>query len=255
MPNESDLRNLLGAQDVVSRLDPQRIVAQSRRRRLPRQIGAGVIGALAIAGFAVVAVPSLQNQPGAESTAESAGGSFASDNEAGDTSASIIKRAPAERLNLCGAPLAEVAPSSLGLRLDVAFAQTALVGSSPVTGVVRLTNTSGVTVSGTTAATPAITVSQAGTTLWHSPSPGDLSAVTVNLAPGESLDYSATFVPVRCEPEDDATEQFRPGLPPLPAGNYELSAALDFVSDLPPTDSSTDELELVTGPRSAIVLQ
>ena len=257
MPSESELRNLLGAGAAANRLDPVRIVAESRRRRLPRQLGAGVIGALAIAGFAVVAVPSLQPPPPAavSTLGTPEAGLPAEGGAVGDTSASIIKRAPAERLNLCGAPLTEVEPSTLGLRLDVAFAESAAIGSAPVSGIVRLTNSSTVTISGSTAAAPAITVSENGLTLWHSPSPGDLTAVRVNLAPGESLDFAATFEPVLCAAEDDAAEQFRPGLPPLAAGNYELSAALDFVPDAPPEENSTVGLELVTGPTSPIELQ
>ncbi|MDP3208194.1 MAG: hypothetical protein Q8M65_03510 [Rhodoglobus sp.] len=255
MPSESDLRKLLSGGEVVNRLETDSIVAQSRRRRLPRQVGAGVFGALAIAGIAVITVPSFLNQPPATvSTLESAGDSLAPEG-GGETSTSIIKRAPAERLNLCGAPLAEVEPSTLGLVLEVLFADSGPVGTAPITGTVRLTNTSSAPVSGTTAAAPAVAVSQNGITQWHSPSAGELSAVQVNLAPGESLEYEASFNPVRCGIEDDAGEQFRPGLPPLAAGTYELSAALDFVSDSPGSDDSTFGLELVTGPPSPITLQ
>ncbi len=255
MPNESDLRTLLGDGEIGNRLDAAHIVAQSRRRRMPRQVGAALVGAMAIAGIAVVAVPSLQSQPPAAlSTAESAEG-FAADSGASDSSASIIKRAPAELLNPCAAPLTDVEPSRLGLVLEIAFADTAPVGTAPVSGVVRLTNTSDVAVSGTTAATPAITLSQDGVTLWHSQGVGDLSAVTVSLDPGESLEYPASFEPVRCAPEDDAAEQFRPALPALDPGSYDLSAALDFVADTAPAGDAVVELDLVTGPLSPVSLQ
>ena len=109
MPTESDLRRLLDSGNVVNSLDPQRIVAQSRRRRLPRQVGAGVVGALAIAGIAVVTLPSFLTQPpSAVSTLESAEAPAA--DAGGDASTSIIQRAPAELLNLCGLPLGEAEP-------------------------------------------------------------------------------------------------------------------------------------------------
>lgn len=254
MPTESDLRRLLDSGNVVNSLDPQRIVAQSRRRRLPRQVGAGVVGALAIAGIAVVTLPSFLTQPpSAVSTLESAEAPAA--DAGGDASTSIIQRAPAELLNLCGLPLGEAEPSSLGLLVEVLFPESAASGSVPILGAVRLTNTSATAVSGTTAATPAITVSQDGVTLWHSPSAGDLSAVRVDLQPGEWLDYEASFEPVRCDIGDDAAEKFGPGLPPLVPGTYNLSAALDFVPDAPASDDTAVDLELITGPLAPITLQ
>lgn len=245
---ENDLRELLASVPTPEhRLDASTIIARSRLRRLPRQLGAGAVGILAIAGIAVVTVPSMlvtppttistMEQPAADSSTES-----------------MIKRAPADRLNLCTAPIAEVAPSRLGLQLDVVLPASAPVGTAPVEAVVRLTNTSAATVTGTTGPAPAITLSQNGLTLWHSNGPEDSSAVLINLAPGETLEYAASFVPVRCDVDDDLAEQFRPDLPPLPAGIYELSAAIDFLPDAPPTDGSTPGLDLVTGPRAFVTL-
>jgi hypothetical protein len=253
MPSEDDLRDLFAsasAPHAPHSIDAERVIARSRRRRLPRQLAAGTVGVLAIAGISVVGLQSIQLAPPSSSitSQETAAGAAPAED-------STIKRAPAEKLNLCTSALAEVAPSPLGLQLDVTFPQSAPVGTAPVEATVLLTNTSAVPISGTTGPSPALTLSQDGIVLWHSNGAVAASAVLVNLAPGESLEYAASFVPVRCEVDDDLAESFREGLPALPPGAYELSAALDFLPDALPTDGSTPGLDLVTGPRSTIILQ
>lgn len=246
MPDEKDLRELFAAETVNHSLDPKRIVARSRARRLPKQLAAAAIGTLAIAGITVVAVQTTQlTQPTATSMLadQSAGGSAPAEGYE-------LKRAPAEKLNLCTGPVAEPVPSTYGLQLDVAFPATAPTGTAPIQGTVRLTNTSAVQVTGTTAATPAITLSQGGVVLWHSNGPMITSLAVVTLAPGASMEYQASFTPVRCDVDDDLAESFRPDLPAVPGGSYELSAAIDF------SPSAQDAaIDLVTGPRSNITLQ
>ncbi len=254
MPSESELRDLLSSAHAPHDLDAQRIIARTRRRRLPRQLAAGAVSVLAVAGISVVAIQTSLVSPPPSAVSmmdQSAEGGAAPE----ASTESTIKRAPADRINLCEAPLAEVAPSSLGLQVDVAFPPTASVGTDPVVGAVRLTNTGTQTVSGTTTTVPAITLSREGVVLWHSNGQLDTAERAVTLAPGESVEYEASFVPVRCTVEDDGAEQFRADLPPIPAGDYDLSAALDFLPDTPPTDGSTPGLDLVTGPRSTITLQ
>jgi hypothetical protein len=80
-----------------------------------------------------------------------------------------------------------------------------------------------------------------------------LSLTGVDLAPGESLEYTASFDAVECGPEDDGPDGFRADLPALAPGTYELSAAIDFAPDVPdPTEPAL--ADLVTGPRSVITL-
>jgi hypothetical protein len=105
-----------------------------------------------------------------------------------------------------------------------------------------------------TAAAPAITVSQEGITLWHSNGAMVMSLVIVDLAPGESLEYAASFTPVLCGVEDDMAEVFRNDLPALDPGEYELSAAIDFVLDETLAADYEPFAYLVTGPRSTITL-
>ncbi|MCU1440018.1 MAG: hypothetical protein JWP85_1015 [Rhodoglobus sp.] len=254
MPTESDLRGMFESADAPNALDADRIIARSRMRRLPRVVGAATIGTLAIAGFGVLGVQilSMQQQPMTASTldqsAEDSGGAAPEGTE------TFVKRAAADEINLCAGPVAESFPSFAGLQLDVAFPEAAPVGGT-VAGAATLTNTSAARVTGTTASRPAITLSQNGIVLWHSNGPVDSSAVVVDLEPGESLQYAASFEPVRCDVEDDLAEAFRVDLPPVPAGQYEVSAAIDFTPDPSMPQQEIPGLDLVTGPREPITLQ
>ncbi len=249
MPTENDLRDLFANADApTSSIDPKRVIARSRARRLPRQLAAGAVGALAITGVSVLAIQVSQVPSPATMTAGEA-----YDQSAPAPEIDSIKRAPADKVNLCAGSLAEVAPSQYGLQLDVTFPATAPVGTEPVTGTVLLTNTSDREVIGSTAATPVLTLSQNGTVLWHTNGAMVMSLVTVDLQPGESLEYSASFAPVRCDVDDDLADSFRADLPPVPAGDYQLSALIDFTAD-PVMKQQTTELDLVSGPLSAITL-
>jgi len=249
VPSEADLKDLFATSNAPHALDADRIIAASRARRIPKQVAAGMIGTLAVAGIFVVALqPQTVTPPAATVMEAQSGGGAASDSSA------VIKRAPADKLNLCGGTLAEVAPSFYGLQLEVAFPATVPTGASAIDGTVTLTNTSSTRVTGSTAATPAITLSQSGMVLWHSNGPMIMSLVIVDLGPGESLTYPASFTPVQCGIEDDAAEAFRADLPALPAGDYELSAAIDFSADPSMVTNGTPDLDLVTGPLSAVTL-
>lgn len=243
-----DVRNLLGPDDAPNRLDPAVIVARSRARRRPKQIAAGALGALAIAGVTVLAVQTIPTvQPATMTMSDEAGDTgFV---ESAPSLDSEIKRAPADKINLCTGTLAEVAPSQSGLQLAVDFPAVASVSDGLITGTVTMTNTSDATVTGFTASAPAITLSQDGVVLWHSNGPMVASATIVDLEPGETLEYNAFFMPVSCGVEDDLAESFRSDLSVVSPGTYDLTAAIDF------TDDSTQFLDLVTGPAFSIELQ
>lgn len=157
-----------------------------------------------------------------------------------------IQRAPAEKINLCTGAVAEPVASATGLELTVDFPDAA-VGTRSVTGTVTLTNNGSEAVSGTTANRPAITVSQNGTVLWHTNGGIDPVATTVALAPGESLEYEGAFSPVLCGVNDDLAPQFNDKLPPLPSGEYDVSAAIDLTYD--------GGVDLVTGPSETVTLR
>jgi len=250
--SESDLRDLFTAVDTPAPpIDTARVIARARRRRLPRQVGAGAVGVLAIASIVVIGVPLTQPGSGPATTSME---SAPRDDGASDSTLEI-KRAPADRLNLCTGPLADFAPSSRGLILDVVFPPVAAAGSESVTGLVRLTNSGATAVAGSIVGAPAITLSQNDVVLWHSNGATGTPETRVELAPGETIEYSASFVPVRCGIEDDAAERFRSDLPPLAPGRYFVSAALDFLPDEGTAGQSPPGLDLVTSEPSPIDLQ
>ena len=255
MPDEDDLKRMFESIDLPNGngLDAKQVIRRSRARRLPKQLAAGAGGALVLVGVTVLGIQSVQlNQP--QSTADAPFLQESSDSdgsgEAEDSTFST-KRAPADQLNLCGAPVAEAESSSVGLVLDVVFPATAPAASERIDGIVIMTNTTTETVTGATQVNPAITLSQDGITVWHTNGPTDLVATMVDLAPGASMQFPASFEPVRCEAQDEELEAFRADLPPAGAGAYEVSAALDFSSDA----AATPDLLLVTGPRMPITLE
>ncbi len=254
MPTESELRALLSRPQLSNTIDADAIIKRSRARRLPRQLAAGAIGTLAILGISVVGVQTLRlpDQSAITATEQESAPAAPEDSLAADG----IKRAPAERLNLCDGTLADVGQSRFGLQLNVEFPASATAGVNAINGVVRLTNTGSERITGTTGATPAVTISENGTVLWHSNGPTILSLVIVDLAPGESFVYETSIVPARCSVDDDLAESFPPDLPPLPPGNYELSAAIDFSPTVADGDAEFDgSADLVTGPLATIVLE
>ena len=253
MPTEDDLRDAFARADAPNTLDARRIVARSRARRLPRQLAAGSVGALALAGVLVLGVQITQLSSPAVSTAGGGAAYDSSESAPAPEADTMIKRAPADKVNLCTGPLAELAPSQYGLQLDVAFAASAPADSDLVTGAVTLTNTSDREVIGYTPTSPAMTLSQDGVVLWHSNGITNYALMSVDLAPGASLEYQASFVPARCAVEDDERESFRADLPALEPGAYQLSALIDFTAD-PSMGQETPELDLVSGPLSTIAL-
>lgn len=239
------------------RIDVDAVIRRARRRRRPAQIAVGggatlAVGAIVIGGASLLRTPSVATTADSASAPEAMSSSTSdvarvpASDAAGGTSLGGIKRAPAEKLNLCGGPLAEVAPAASGLVLTTDFPDAA-AGTESITGSVTLTNTGDTHVYGSTAASPAITLSQDGITLWHSNGAMIDMAAMVDLAPGESMTYSATLVPVICGVEDDTAEEFRADLPAAPAGEYQVSAAIDLID-------AADANELVTGPLQTITL-
>lgn len=251
MPTEDELRAMLRSSDAPHSLDAARIIAKSRARRIPRQVAAGAVGVLAVAGIGVLAVPSFIQPPQSATISDQA---LIAEGGAGDSELNELKRAPAELLNPCGAPVADTVPSATGLELTVDFPAAVAAGTAAVDGVVRMTNTSDSRVSGTTAAVPALTLAEDGITVWRSNGPMILSLVVVDLEPGESLEYPASVELVRCDATDEGPDGFRSDLPALAAGTYEVSAAIDLTLDEPSADAPA-LAELVTGPRESIVLE
>ena len=257
MATEPNLRELFTRDTPTLRaIDTDAVIRRSKTRRLPAQVGIGGAFTLAIGALGVTGLQGMGGtQPASDSAVSSAEQGPADEQpvqpEAGvkgmvegdAPSSATSKRAPADRINVCGGTLADVAPSATGLVLTVNFPDAA-VGTAPIVGTATLTNTGGQTIVGYSPASPAITLSQAGTVLWHSNGPMIQSIQDVSLAPGESLEYAASFTPVVCAVEDDTAESFRTDLPPVAAGEYQVSAAADVSVD--------GAAELVTGPTQTV---
>lgn len=286
MYTEADLAARLTDAEAVRApmIDSKAVLRRARRRRLPRQIAVGTAVSLAAVGIGVAGISGIGSGSGASSTAGdaaslpesgadpsdvdqsdvdqpkvgqpgegSSGGVTDPGIDPGTAPSDGISRAPAEKLNGCGAELADVAPSATGLVLTTEFPDVAAADGGSVEGIVRMTNTGTTTVQGLTAAVPAITLSADGITLWHSNGAMIMSATVVDLQPGASLEYRAGFSAVRCSAEDDAAQQFRDGLPAVPPGGYQVSAAIDFA----PSAGSGEApiLDLISGPLEQIELK
>ncbi|HEV7742278.1 MAG TPA: hypothetical protein VGO65_07650 [Pseudolysinimonas sp.] len=249
MPSDSELRHRFheGIQPQ-GEIDVDAVLRRVRARRRPRIVLAAAGSVLAIAAIAVPAA--VSSYIPSQSTALSAGDEGAAPEfatgGAGDSSAQL-DRAPAEKLNLCTAPVAEIAPAENGLVITLQPVTAAATERSiPVT--VTLTNGGTDQIFGTTGSRPALTLSSDGITIWHTNGPQDLMARIVDLGPGESMTYQTTFEPLVCGVEDDTAEAFAPDLPAAGPGTYLLTAAIDVMHD----DGAT--IDLVTGPAVAVTL-
>ena len=237
---------------MPSTLDAEDIIRGARHRRLPKLIGFGSVATLAVVGISVVGFNVIQlPQSAIMSASDSSGGAESNSMPQAPTFGYDLLRAPADKVNLCGGLLAEVTPSETGLVLTTNFPASAPADGQPLTGTVTLTNTGSERVTGTTAASPAVTLSKDGLTLWHSNGPMIALAVLVDLEPGESMDYPASLTPVECGAEDKLADGFRDNLPALPVGDYQVSAVIDLVPD--PIGSG--ESQRVAGPLQTVSLR
>jgi hypothetical protein len=152
--------------------------------------------------------------------------------------------------NGCGEPVKPSPPPVEGLELTLAFPASAPADGVEVQGVATLTNTGSVRLIGSTSAQPVVTIARDGITVWHTKGPDDLAFRSVDLAPGESLDYPVSLTPVECTAVDELGESFREGLPALAPGTYEVSAALAFAPD----GAGVNSIDLVGAATGTIVL-
>jgi hypothetical protein len=259
MPTESELRRQFHDDEPDGSIDLDAVLRRSRARRRPRVVAVAIVSSLAALAIVVpVSISVASQRPGTLSagSAASAPDSATAPEalEGGSSSGSGgAKRAPAERINLCGATLAAPAPAEDGLVLTVQPVDAA-AGARDIPVTVTLTNTGAQRVTGSLSPFPTLTLSRDGTVLWHSNGAVPSLAQEVDLAPGASTTFSSTFEPVVCGAEDDRQPNFRADLPEAGPGAYQLSAALD----LSPTESDaagSGDAVLVTGPTSPVTLR
>lgn len=252
-PTEAELRFALRSDTgAPSGLDADAVIRRARSRRLPRQIVLGSVATLAVAGIALAGFTAITiPQSAIMSASDSMGGAESEPLPGAPDRGYGSEQAPAEKVNPCGGELAQVAPSDTGLVLTMHFPASAPADGQPVSGTVTLSNTGTERVTGSSAASPILTVSQNGRILWHSNGAGAAIAVLVDLAPGESMDYEVTLTPVACGMEDELGTGFRDGLPALPAGDYQVSALIDLVPEAADGGGS----HLIGGPLQAFALR
>jgi hypothetical protein len=251
MSTESDLKNMLAHQGPTLRsVDLSRVLRRSSRRRIAQQVAVGSATTLAVAGIGFAGFSAIGGFTGISGFGQSTTGDSSS--LGGTATDGASKRAPADKVNLCGGTLAGVAPNASGLVLTTRF-DPADASADRVSGTVTLTNSGPDRVTGTSAAMPAITLSKDRIVLWHSNGSMAAMGVAVDLAPGASMTYQASFQPVTCAVEDDSTVSFRDNLPHVAGGAYQVSAALDLSQQSP--EGSFLSTELVTGPVSAVTLR
>lgn len=259
MPTDAELRERFREDDHPGRaIDLDAVLRRSRARRRPRLAAVAAGSVLAVAGIVVPVTIGLAAGQHPVLSAGSAGSSVSEGARGGGTPGATapeiaagggvtIDRAPADKVNLCGAAPAEVAPAPNGLSLTVHTVEASATSRDiPVT--VTLTNTGTQHLVGSTPASPAITLVRDDVVLWHSNGPVPMIAVTVDLEPGASMRYSASFEPRVCSTIDDEDPGFRTGLPPAGPGDYRVSAAIDFT----PSDGSGSVL--VTGQEATATL-
>ncbi len=264
MPSEDDLRKEFHHNEPGASIDLDAVLRRTRARRRPRVAAAAIVSTLAVVGIVVPVSISLASthtttsvlDAGSATAPHSAAGPVRlggeSTNGEGASGSGGVKRAPAEKINLCTGTLAEVAPADDGLVLTVSPVDAA-AGTRDIPVTVTLTNTGTTRVTGFLSPYPTVTLSRDGVVLWHSNGAVPSLAQLVDLAPGASTQFVTAFEPVVCGVADDEQESFRPVLPDAAPGAYQLSAALDFSPD--PTDAAgSGNAVLVTGPTSPVTL-
>lgn len=259
MPTESELRNALrAAPDAAATgadpIDAASVIRRARAHRRPKQVLLGSATLLAVVGIGyagVTAIPWPQTVTMSASDSAALPEAAFGDSTAGGTHPTppTDGRVSAALSNQCGMPLIEPGVSESGLVLTTDFPERGPANGLPVEGEVTLTNTGSTRVTGTTGAQPTIVISRDGVTVWHSNGAMRSIGIPIDLAPGESMDYPATFTPVECTEGDESTLSFPSDLPPLSTGVYQVSALIDIT-----TGASGESSELVGGPTQDVAL-
>lgn len=243
MPTESELRDWLKGGDTppAPGVDPADIVRRVRRRRLPRQIAAGAATTLAAAGVIVLGVatlPQLVQPPVSVMSDGMQSPEFGTGHADESHDSSLVPASPLQLLNQCGQPLTVVQPAASGLTLTLVFPSDVAIADGEVIGTVTLLNSGTKRVTGSAAAGPAITLSRDGVTVWHGAPAPLAEAVPIDLAPGQSTRFDATFIPALCGSTDSSTNS---PLAPAAPGDYQLSGAI-VISEVGDDNAAGSEL-------------
>lgn len=262
MPTESELRAALQdipSEDGATRLDSEDIIRKARGRRRPRQLAFGSVTILAVAGFAYVGISAIPWPQSALMSASDSGDATTSaelalpgSSGATDPVAGGANRESATTAIRCGQPLVEVGATSSGLVLTTDFPSSGPANGLPVEGTVTLTNAGSERLTGVTAAQPTIVLSRDGITVWHSNGAVRSIGYLVDLEPGQSKEFSASFTPVLCTEENETSHSFPGDLPPLGPGTYRVTALLGLDPLVPDQQGDTGELVGATSENYAL---
>lgn len=265
MPTESQLRAALRNRASVANtagartLDADEVIRKARGRRRPRTLAFAATAALTVAGFAYVGIttipwPQSVPQSASDTMADATAGSELAlpETPPGATDPMAGGDPWATSINRCGQPLVEAGPTASGLVLTPDFPATGASNGLPIEGTVTLTNTGKERVTGLTSAEPIVVLSLGGITVWHTHDTTRSIGYPVDLAPGESQEFAASFTPVQCTQDGEDLPTLPGDLPPLGPGTYRVTTYLD----LRPlgTREPGDPGELVGGPAGAFAI-
>lgn len=233
------------------------LTASRARRRAGRMsvVGAGSAAAtlLAVGGLVIglqgtgLLSTTAGSDPDSASIAESP---MQAREESADGFASDASLPPPEKVNLCGAPVAEATDAAAG-SLSVAVEPIAAMPAGGVgSALVTVTNPGPATVTGEVRVAPAMTIADDGVTVWHSNGAMPPESTPIVLAPGESIQLEGLVEAVACTAAaEEAAEAFPPGLPPLTPGAYGVTAVVVFVAD------GTSAPEYVIAPLAPLTVE
>ncbi|WP_341952393.1 hypothetical protein [Salinibacterium sp. TMP30] len=245
MVDESDIRShLVDAETPAIAINTDAIISRSKARRRPRQLAVGAVSVLAAASLVFAGVntfPRTGDLTTAGSMADESSTRMDSDAGADNAESYLAPDAVMDR-ETCGAiiPSQAASPYGLALELDLPGPVTA---SGSAFGTVRLTNTSDVAVTGTTASVPDVNLTRDSVSISHSPDAQILSVIPVNLQPGQSIEFAVSLAIYDCTTIDTGG-MVEPGI-------YTASTSLAFV----PSDPEIGEAAGVRSSPSTIVLQ
>jgi hypothetical protein len=238
---ESDLRDLLRGPEPEGRgeIDLEAVLTRTRRRRRPRVIAAQALGSVALVGalgtVVIVSLPPAENAMIAQDTAaESEAGSAPLVDEDGERGSDALS------LNSCGAAVSEL--TMIDAPTLVVSPITASAGTDwiPITVILH---SAGLPARGVSSV-PVLTISRDGVVVSQ---PTALEAIgyDVELTADGTFAYEVGVRPVECDPAQPDAD-----LGPLPPGEYEIQAAVDFLAEGSESGSS-----LFIGPPSTLVLE
>lgn len=221
-------------------IDVDAVLAASRARRRSRRgailggtaaaavvlgLGGAVLGlSIGVGGIGVSTTAgdgALSEAPAADTMPEAG-----SESTEGDALGFAL--VPPEQVNRCGAPVTTPPAAGAGPLTVTVTAPAAVEPGASAPAVATVTNTSDAAVSGRIRLAPALTVTEAGVTVWHTSGEADPLSRSIELAPGASIELTGSFEARRCGESDDRLAALPADLPALSPGSYEVSAIVVF---------------------------